>query len=190
MSNPYIISMMKHPDPEPVIAKTYIDMIVTIIGFDENDDITEFDLDSYAQRVEDPDPREKDFCKRALCDMVYGLVNGFSTFALSNYRFQKRLQGEDFKSLVGGKWAIDVFTPDGRSKRFNGPIEGDNLLSDYPEFFVQGCRVRAYSPKYVMYGFKMSQIGVTNYNNYKSIMSYNSNMNPMETNVAGGRDVE
>jgi len=185
--------MMKHPDPEPVIAKTYIDMIVTIIGFDENDDITEFDLDSYAQHVGDnvtPDSKEKHFCHYALCAKVYALVIGFATFAMANYRFQTRLKGEHSDSLTGDKWAIEVFAPDGRSTRFDGPIKDDNLLSDYPELFVQGCRVRAYTPKYVMYGFKMSEFGITNYNNYKAIMSINSNMNPMETNVAGGRDVK
>ena len=212
MSNPYIIAMMKHTDPEPVIKKTYIDMRVTIFGFDANGDMTEFLLDSFTPHPGDdvyPNGNEKFFCHKALCGMVYAFVIGFATFAFSNSAIQSRLGGEHENSLGNDKWSddkwlIDVSAPDGTSHRFQGPIETDELLSDYPTIFVEGCQVRAYTPKFVKYGFEMREMGVrnytdyermiemgiTNFDDYKRMITFNSNMNPMETNVAGGRDVE
>ena len=207
MSNPYIISMMKHPDPEPVITKTYIEMRVTICGFDENGDMTEFVLDSFKPHPGDnvtPSGPERLFCHKALCDMVYALVTSFSTFTFFNYACKMRLKGENEDSLSDEKWVIDVSAPDGTTERFEGPIENEKLLSDYPKLFVEGCQVRAYTPKFVKYGFEMNEMGVRNYNDYermiemgitnfddyKRMITFNSNMNRMETNVAGGRDVE
>jgi len=214
MSNPYIISMMKHPDPEPVIAKTYIDIRVTMIGFGENDDIKEFVLDTLKPHPGDrdhvyPSGKERFFCHKELGSMVYGLVTGFAYFAFSEREIQIRLGGEHENSIGNDKWSdekwlIEVSAPDGTSHRFQGPIETDELLSDYPKIFVEGCQVRAYTPKFVKYGFEMREMGVrnykdyermiemgiTNFDDYKRMITFNSNMNPMETNVAGGRDVE
>jgi len=191
MSNPYIISMMKHPEPEPVIKKTYIDMRVTICGFDANSDLTEFLLDSFTPHAGNdvyPNAKEKSFCHRSLCETLYALVNNFPCFALFNSR--NRLDGEDRQSLIANEWLIEVSAPDGTRNNFQGPSSSEETLSDYPEVFVKGCTVRAYTPLFVKYGFQMTEMGIKNLHHYQELMIFSSKMKLMDTNIAAGRDVQ
>ena len=194
MNNPYIISMMTHEDPQAEINNAMIHMLVTIHGFDQNRNMTEFDLDSYTKpySFSNSNQQEKNFSRLLLRTTLGTFVTSFCTFAM--FIARDRLSGEPESLLHGDRWVVVVTAPDGTDKRLDGAIGaedhpmGNTLLSDYPTVFVEGCKVHAYTPLFVKYGSNMTDMGIQNLDDYKSMTTFSSNMNPMDANPATGRE--
>jgi len=176
MSNPYIISTTKLPDPEPVIKKKCIDMLLTIHGFDKNSDMTEFNFNTHTQpnSLTNNNQVEKNFSRRYSSDTIFGFVHSFA--ALTPLYRDYRLKGEDPESRRRDEWMIVVTAPDGTEKKLQGPINSPNnplmgkKFSDFPQVFVTGCKVDAYTPLFVKCGFKMTQMGIQNIRKYIPMM--------------------
>jgi len=166
MSNPYIISIKKNEGPEPFIVNNSIDMLLTIHGFDKNYDMTEFDFNTHTKpySLNNNQLLEKNFSRRKLTDTILQFVYSFSL--LPHLYNADRLKGEPSSSLASDEWMIVVTAPDGTEREFfQGPIYSHNnplmgkKLSDFPQVFVTGCKVDAYTPLFVKYRFKMTEMG-------------------------------